>query len=59
MNTIKILCLSALSMLSATALADDQITVVERPALATSANYTAFRAPLSGGRLLKLPVGQV
>ena len=46
-------------MLSATALADNQITVVERPALATSANYTAFRAPLSGGRLLKLPVGQV
>lgn len=34
-------------------------TVVDRPPLADKANYPAYRAPLHGGRLLKLPVGQV
>ena len=39
--------------------AQDVITIVDRPAQGQQANYTAFRAPLHGGRLLKLPVGSV
>ncbi len=39
--------------------AQDEVTIVDRPALGSSQNYTAFRAPLHGGRLLKLPVGEV
>ena len=39
--------------------AQDRVTIVDRPAIGSSDNYTAFRAPLSGGRLLKLPVGAV
>ena len=35
------------------------VTVVDRPPLADKANYPAYRTPLHGGRLLKLPVGQV
>lgn len=34
-------------------------TVVDRPPMADLANYPTYRAPLHGGRLLKLPVGQV
>ena len=41
--------------LSSTALGADDITVVERPDLGAS----AYRAPLHGGYLRKLPVGQV
>ena len=36
-----------------------QITSVALPAMGTAANYPAYRAPLRGGRLLKLPVGHV
>ncbi len=40
-------------------MAADAVTVVDRPALATNVNYPGYRAPLHGGYLLKLPVGQV
>lgn len=40
-------------------MATDAVTVVDRPALATNVNYPGYRAPLHGGYLLKLPVGQV
>lgn len=40
-------------------MATDVVTVVDRPALATNVNYPGYRAPLHGGYLLKLPVGQV
>ena len=40
-------------------MATDAVTVVDRPTLATNVNYPGYRAPLHGGYLLKLPVGQV
>lgn len=40
-------------------MAANAVTVVDRPALATNVNYPGYRAPLHGGYLLKLPVGQV
>ena len=51
--------LAALLTLSLDATAADEITIVERPAMGEAANYPAYRAPLHGGRLLKLPVGKV
>ena len=48
-----------LASVSISANAQDEVTIVDRPALGSSQNYTAFRAPLHGGRLLKLPVGEV
>ncbi len=36
-----------------------ETTIAERPQLETSNNYPAYRAPLHGGYLLKLPVGSV
>ena len=51
--------LAALLTLSLAATAADEITIVERPAMGEAANYPAYRAPLHGGRLLKLPVGKV
>lgn len=36
-----------------------QTTVVDRPELGTSSNYTNFRAPLKAAPLLKLPVGKI
>jgi hypothetical protein len=36
-----------------------QTTVVDRPELRTSSNYTNFRAPLKAAPLLKLPVGKI
>ena len=36
-----------------------EVTIVDRPALSTTTNYPGYRAPLHGGYLLKLPVGQV
>jgi len=39
--------------------ASAQVSVVERPAIAESANYVNFRAPLQKAPLLKLPVGSV
>lgn len=43
----------------AVAAAGDEVTVVDRPATGTKANYPAFRAPLQQAPLLKLPVGAV
>ena len=58
--SMKKLCLTvALAAAGISITAQERATVVDRPALGNSANYTSFRAPLSGGRLLKLPVGQV
>lgn len=39
--------------------AKTKVSVVDRPAVATSVNYTNFKAPLQSAPLLKLPVGQV
>lgn len=47
------------ALLLAAVSANAQVSVVERPALATSSNYVNFRAPLRQAPLLKLPVGSV
>lgn len=39
--------------------AKTKVSVVDRPVVATSVNYTNFKAPLQSAPLLKLPVGQV
>lgn len=39
--------------------ARDEVSVVDRPMVSTSVNYTGFKAPLRPAPLLKLPVGQV
>lgn len=39
--------------------AQDEVSVVDRPMVSTSVNYTGFKAPLRPAPLLKLPVGQV
>ena len=49
----------ALTAVSINTRAQDVATVVDRPTVGQQANYTGFRAPLHGGRLLKLPVGSV
>ena len=49
----------ALTAVSINSRAQDVATVVDRPTVGQQANYTSFRAPLHGGRLLKLPVGSV
>lgn len=36
-----------------------QTSVVDRPEIGTSSNYTNFRAPLKSAPLLKLPVGKI
>ena len=38
---------------------ENAVTEVHRPALGTNRNYPGYRAPLHGGYLLKLPVGQI
>ena len=60
MTIIKNLCLVAACM-AATAMTaqNGQVSTVERPLMGNVANYPAYRAPLYGGNLLKLPVGQV
>lgn len=52
-------CAAALFMATAVAAQDNSVTVTDRPLIATSSNYTNFRAPLRQAPLLKLPVGQV
>ena len=49
----------ALTAVSINTGAQDAATIVDRPTIGQQANYTSFRAPLHGGRLLKLPVGSV
>lgn len=39
--------------------AKTKVSVVDRPVVAISVNYTNFKAPLQSAPLLKLPVGQV
>ena len=53
------LCLATLLALPLTGMAANEITIVDRPAMGDAANYPAYRAPLHGGLLLKLPVGKV
>ena len=60
MKNLRLWTLSSLLCLASSALqAQNSVTIVERPSLGTQSNYPAYRAPLSGGRLLKLPVGKV
>lgn len=47
------------SFIALYASAKDDVSVVDRPAMGNQANYPAYRAPLHGGVLLKLPVGKV
>lgn len=47
------------SALSIEAAAQTDVSIVDRPETGTQANYPAYRAPLHGGALLKLPVGKV
>ena len=54
----KIMTLGLL-MSSMTAIAQNEVTVVDRPHNGVSANYTNFRAPLQSTPLMKLPVGNV
>ena len=54
----KIMTLGLL-MSSMTAIAHNEVTVVDRPHNGVSANYTNFRAPLQSTPLMKLPVGNV
>ena len=54
----KIMTLGLL-MSSMTAIAQNEVTVVDRPHNGVSANYTNFRAPLQSTPLIKLPVGNV
>ncbi|MBP5771425.1 MAG: glycoside hydrolase family 127 protein [Bacteroidaceae bacterium] len=58
MNILKTTCLSVVC-LSASLNAQNTPTIVDRPPLSTSVNYPGYKAPLHGGYLLKLPVGQV
>ena len=37
----------------------DAVSIVDRPQMGRQANYPAYRSPLHGGALLKLPVGKV
>lgn len=56
----KVLLLSAIIISTTTmASAQTEASIVERPDMGTTTNYPAYRAPLHGGRLLKLPVGKV
>ena len=50
---------ACLLMGSMTAVAQNNVTVVDRPVSGESANYTSFRAPLQSTPLMKLPVGKV
>ena len=60
MSNLKTLFLAAgMACFTSWANAQTDATIVERPAMGTSANYPVYRAPLHGGRLLKLPVGRV
>ena len=54
----KIMTLGLL-MSSMTAIAQNEVTVVDSPHNGVSANYTNFRAPLQSTPLMKLPVGNV
>ncbi len=56
MKTIRLLGLCAFSLISLAILAQPQVSIVERPAMTEAGGY---RAPLHGGYLKKLPVGQV
>ena len=55
MRTFRILGLLALTMVTTMTTAQTQVTVTDRPTLGDA----AYRAPLHGGYLRKLPVGQV
>lgn len=56
----KVLLLSVIITCTTTmASAKSEASNVERPDMGTTTNYPAYRAPLHGGRLLKLPVGKV
>lgn len=67
MKTFRITCLLAATVFATTALAQTEVTIVDRPAAANSQivngqtvqSNSAFRAPLHGGYLKKLPVGRV
>lgn len=50
---------SLLMLMSITVSAQQKVSVVDRPSMGMLANYPSYRAPLHGGRLLKLPVGKV
>ena len=50
---------ACLLMGSMTGVAQNNVTVVDRPVSGESANYTSFRAPLQSTPLMKLPVGKV
>ena len=50
---------ACLLMGSMTAVAQNNVTVVDHPVSGESANYTSFRAPLQSTPLMKLPVGKV
>ena len=51
--------LLGLAFVSQAIVAQTTITVLDRPNMGTSVNYFPYRAPLHGGRLLKLPVGTI
>ena len=59
------ICIAAAACFTIAVAGENTVTVVDRPALRSTSvaphvkNYTGFRAPLHGGYLLKLPVGQV
>lgn len=59
MKCFRYLSLVAALAITVAAQGETSVTVVDRPALATNDNYPSYRAPLHGGYLLKLPVGQV
>ena len=55
----QVACIIAFAMTTGTTLAQDIVSIVEKPTLTTSNNYTGFKAPLHGGYLIKLPTGKV
>ena len=59
MNMIRRVCISALCVVTYAVFAQTNVRVVERPEMGVLSNYPAYRAPLHGGYLLKLPIGAV
>lgn len=57
-NKLIITCVACGAMVFA-AEAQDMVSVVSRPSIATSNNYTNFKSPLQPAPLLKLPVGSI
>lgn len=57
-NKLIITCVACGAMAFA-AEAQETVSVVARPSIATSNNYTNFRSPLQPAPLLKLPVGSI